>query len=286
MNHKNIFPIERMYKVLKVSSSSYYNWINNPISKKQQRDNFLLVKIKGAHIKSKETYGSPRITKELNMQGTDVSQKTVARIMKDNNIKSRIKRKYKVTTDSNHKYPISPNLLKRCFLTSNENQVWVSDITYIQTDKGWLYLTIILDLYDRKIIGWSMSERMYTEQTIIPAWNMAVRNRPIYSSLIFHSDRGIQYASKRFRNKLKAYHLVKQSMSRKGNCWDNAVAESFFKSLKVEAIYQYHFMNKNQAKLAVFEYIETWYNINRRHSHLNNLTIKEFEFINQLKSVA
>ncbi len=286
MNHRNIFPIERMCKVLKVSSSSYYNWIKNPISKRQQRDNFLLVKIKNAHTKSKETYGSPRITKELNMQGTDVSQKIVARIMKDNNIKSRIKRKYKITTDSNHKYPISPNLLKQCFLTSDTNQVWVSDITYIQTGNGWLYLTIILDLYDRKIIGWSMSERMYTEQTIIPAWNMAVKNRPIHSPLIFHSDRGIQYAAKRFRKKLKAYPLVKQSMSRKGNCWDNAVAESFFKSLKVEAIYQYHFKDKIQAKLAVFEYIETWYNINRRHSHLGNLTMKEFEFFNHLKSVA
>lgn len=237
-------------------------------------------------MKSKETYGSPRITKELNMKGTAVSQKTIARIMKNNNIKSRAKRKYKVTTDSNHKFPISPHLLKRRFLTSDTNQVWVSDITYIQTNNGWLYLTIILDLYDRKIIGWSMSERMYTDQTIIPAWNMAIKNRPIQSPLIFHSDRGIQYASNRFRKKLKAYPLVKQSMSRKGNCWDNAVAESFFKSLKVEAIYQYRFNTKKQAKLAVFEYIETWYNIYRRHSHLDNLTIKEFEFINQLKSVA
>ena len=286
MNHKNIFPIERMCKVLKVSSSSYYHWVKHPISKKQKRDNDLLIKIKAVHIKSKETYGSPRITKELNMEGTNVSQKTIARIMKENDIKSRAKRKYKVTTDSNHKYPISPNLLKRRFLTSDENQVWVSDITYIHTNNGWLYLTIILDLYDRKIIGWNMSDRMYTEQTIIPAWNMAVKNRPINSPLIFHSDRGIQYAANRFRKKIKAYPLVKQSMSRKGNCWDNAVAESFFKSLKVEAIYQYRFNTKNQAKIAVFEYIETWYNISRRHSHLENLTKKEFEFINQLKSVA
>ena len=286
MNYKSIFPIEKMYRVLKVSSSSYYNWIKKPVSKKQQRDEKLLIKIKTAYIKSKENYGSPRITKELNMAGTDVSQKTVARIMKENDIKSRTKRKYKITTDSNHKYPKSPNLLKQHFLTSNTNQVWVSDITYIQTGNRWLYLTVILDLFDRKIIGWNMSDRMYTNQTIIPAWNMAVKNRPISSSLIFHSDQGIQYASGRFRKKLKAYPFVKQSMSRKGICWDNAVAESFFKSLKVEAIYQYHFENKNQAKLAVFEYIETWYNKNRRHSHLNNLTIKDFEFINQLKSVA
>ncbi len=206
--------------------------------------------------------------------------------MKNNNIKSRVKRKYKITTDSSHKYPISPNLLKQCFLTSRTNQMWVLDITYVQTDNGWLYLTIILDLFGRKIIGWSMSETMYTEQTIIPAWDMAVKNRPIHLPLIFHSDRGIQYASSRFRKKLRTYSLVKQSMSRKGNCWDNAVAESFFKSLKVEAIYQYRFNIKNQAKITVFEYIETWYNTNIRHSHLGNLTMKEFEIFNQLKSVA
>jgi len=132
VNYKDIFPFERMCKVLKVSSSSYYHWVKNPISKKQKRDDFLLFKIKTTHIKSKETYGSPGITKELNMEGINVSQKTVARIMKNNNIKSRVKRKYKITTDSNHKYPISPNLLRQCFLTSRTNQVWVSDITYIQ----------------------------------------------------------------------------------------------------------------------------------------------------------
>ena len=162
-------------------------------------------------------------------------------------------------------------------MTSAINQVWVSDITYVKTNQGWLYLTVIIDLFNRKVIGWSMSDRMYAEQTIISAWNMAVKNNPINEQLIFHSDRGIQYACDRFKNKLKAFPLVKQSMSRKGNCWDNAVAESFFKSLKVEAIYHYRFNTKNQAKLAIFEYIEMWYNKNRRHSFLNNLTINEFE---------
>lgn len=286
MNHKFIFPIEKMCKVLKVSTSGYYRWIKRPISKRDLRNKDLLEKIKEVSQSSKQTYGSPRITKELNMNGVAVCQKTVAKIMRENNIRSRIKRKYKVTTDSNHNYPISPNLLKQNFFVSRKSQVWVSDITYIKTNKGWLYLTVILDLYDRKVIGWSMSERMYTNDTIIPAWNMACRNRPINLPLIFHSDRGIQYASDRFRNKLKAYPLVTQSMSRKGNCWDNAVAESFFKSLKVEAIYPYYFKNKQQAKLIVFKWIETWYNKNRRHSHLGGLTIKEFEKINQLKLVA
>ena len=220
------------------------------------------------------------------MKGISVSQKTVARLMRENSIRSRVKRRFRITTDSKHKHSISPNLLKQNFLVSRSVQVWGSDITYIRTNKGWLYLTIVLDLFDRKVIGWSMSERMYTNDTIIPGWNMACRNRKITLPLIFHSDRGKLYASDRFRNKLKAYPLVQQSMSRKGNCWDNAVAESFFKSLKVEAICPYYLKNRLDAKLAVFEYIETWYNKNRRHSHLGGLTINEFEKFNQLKHVA
>jgi len=275
-----------MCRVLKISTSGYYRWLKYPISKRETRNRKLLENIKEIYLMSKGTYGAPRITKELNMNGIAVCQKTVARLMRENNIRSRAKRRFKITTDSNHKYPISPNLLKQNFLVSRKSKVWVSDITYIRTNKGWLYLTIILDLYDRKVIGWSMSERMYTEDTIIPAWNMACRNREIFLPLVFHSDRGVQYASDRFRNKLKAYPLVLQSMSRKGNYWDNAVAESFFKSLKVEAIYPYYFKDRYEAKLAVFEYIETWYNRNRRHSHLSGLTIKEFEQFNQLKYVA
>lgn len=269
MNNQKEFSIEKMCKVLNVSTSGYYYWMKHPVSKREKRNKELLCKIKQVYDKSKRTYGSPRITKELNMTGIQVCRKTVARLMRHNNIRSKLKRKYKITTDSDHNYPASPNLLKQHFLVAGKAQVWVSDITYIKTDKGWLYLTIILDLYDRKVIGWAMSERMYTGQTIIPAWDMACKNRKMDSSLIFHSDRGIQYASNRFRNRLNAYPLVQQSMSRKGNCWDNAVAESFFKSLKSEAIYPYRFKNKNEAKLAVFEYIETWYNRNRRHSALN-----------------
>ena len=286
MNHKMMFPIEKMCDLLKISTSGYYNWIKQPISNRKKKNIKLLEDIKQIYLISRGTYGSPRITKELNMKGISVSQKTVARLMRENNIRSRVKRRFRITTNSKHKHSISPNLLKQNFLVSRSAQVWVSDITYIRTNKGWLYLTIVLDLFDRKVIGWTMSERMYTNDNIIPAWNMACRNRKITLPLIFHSDRGIQYASDRFRNKHKAYPLVQQSMSRKGNCWDNAVAESFFKSLKVEAICPYYLKNRLDAKLAVFEYIETWYNKNRRHSHLGGLTINEFEKFNQLKHVA
>lgn len=286
MKYCNRFPVEKMCKVLNVSTSGYYYWLNCPISKRKVRRTLLLEQINQAFYKSKRTYGSPRITKELNMKGIAVSQKTVAEIMKQNALRSVFKRKFKTTTDSNHNYPVSPNLLKQNFTVERYNQVWVSDITYIKTRQGWLYLTVILDLYDRKVIGWSMSGTMNANDTIIRAWNMAVKNRPILSPLIFHSDRGIQYACERFRNKLKSYPLVSQSMSRKGNCWDNAVAESFFKSLKVEAIYPYKFKNNEITKLSVFKYIETWYNKNRRHSALGNLTIKEFEKFNNYKNVA
>lgn len=275
-----------MCKILNVSTSGYYYWLSCPISKRKVRRTLLLEQINQEFYKSKRTYGSPRITKELNMRGIPVSQKTVAEIMKQNALRSVFKRKFKTTTDSNHNYPVSPNLLNQEFLVERYNQVWVSDITYIKTRQGWLYLTVILDLYDRKVIGWSMSNTMNANDTIICAWNMAVKNSPITLPLIFHSDRGIQYACERFRNKLKSYPLVRQSMSRKGNCWDNAVAESFFKSLKVEAIYPYKFKDDQITKLSVFKYIETWYNKNRRHSALGNLTIKEFEKFNNYKSVA
>jgi len=286
MMYTTIFPVEKMCRVLKVSSSGYYYWKKNPISKQKQRRDKLLSLIKSIYLKSKSTYGAPRITKELHIMGEPVSQKTVAKIMRENNIRSIVKRKFKVTTDSKHSYSISPNLLQQKFIVGKQARVWVSDITYINTRNGWIYLTVIIDLFDRKVIGWSMSETMSTNQTIIPAWKMAVRNKNIEFNLIFHSDRGVQYASKRFRKMLKAYPLVKQSMSRKRNCWDNAVAESFFKSMKVEAIYPLNLLNREDMKLSVFEYIESWYNQNRRHSHLGNLTIKEFEYFNQLKQVA
>ncbi len=198
--------------------------------------------------------------------------------MKANHWFAKRKRKFKATTDSKHNYPIAPNLLDRKFNVANPNSVWVSDITYIATKKGWMYLTIIIDLFHRKVVGWSMSEDLTTEHTIMKAWRMAILNNPIKEKLIFHSDRGVQYASRKFRNELiKHREFVKQSMSRKGNCWDNAVAESFFKSLKVELVYHKKYNNQSEAELSIFEWIETWYNSKRRHSTLNYKNITEIE---------
>ncbi len=195
--------------------------------------------IKTIFKESKQIYGSPRITIELERQGHNVSRPKVARLMKQLGLKSKVKKKYRVTTDSNHKFPIAPNLVKRDFTPDRINKVWVSDITYIRTKQGWLYLTVIIDLFDRQVIGWALSKTMHAKNTIIPAWRMAVNKRAVTQELIFHSDRGVQYACNKFTNILKSHSLVKQSMSRRANCWDNAVAESFFKTLKTELIYHY-----------------------------------------------
>ena len=182
------------------------------------------------------------------------------------------------------------NILSREFNVAAKNKVWVSDITYIRTQTGWLYLTIVIDLYNRKVIGWALSVGLKTKDTTIPALKMATINSPIKHDevVIFHSDRGIQYACEEFITELQKYKNIKRSMSRKGNCWDNAVAESFFKTIKSELIYHIKYTNKQEAALSIFEYIETWYNKNRRHSHLDNLTILEHEksTIKQLKKVA
>lgn len=181
-----------------------------------------------------------------------------------------------MTTDSRHNFSASDNLLARDFSAQRPAEVWVSDITYIRVARGWMYLTIILDLYDRKIVGWAMSESLKAEQTVIPAWNMAVKNRPITKKLIFHSDRGVQYACHEFRRVLKKNLRVKQSMSRKGDCWDNAVAEAFFKILKSEMVNHYSFPFVRIAQQKILEFIEGWYNRERQHAYLGYLSPYEF----------
>jgi transposase InsO family protein len=276
-DHRPRFSIEMMCKVFKVSRASYYKWLRSGPSERWKENEKLLVEIIDAFEDSDETYGSPRITKELRVNGWTVSVNRVARIMKGAELRARKPKRFKVTTDSKHNYPVAPNLLGQVFYASRPGEVWVSDITYVRTKNGWLYLTIIIDLYDRKVIGWSMSKGLSAEETVIPAWRMAVRNRPITQRLIFHSDRGIQYACNAFTKIMKANSMVVQSMSRKGNCWDNAVAESFFKTIKVEWIYRHSFTNQEQAQLSIFEWIESWYNRRRRHSALDYQTIEEFE---------
>lgn len=248
----------------------------------------ILGKIKQIHKQSRCTYGSPRVTAELNHRGVKVSKPRVARLMKQAGIKSIRQKKYRVTTDSNHNYRINANLLDRKFNPQGIAKAWVSDITYIKTAEGWLYLTVIIDLADRKVVGWALSQTMKAKDTIIPAWTMARTNRSITGSLIFHSDRGVQYACDEFRLELKKSPSVRQSMSRKGNCWDNAVAESFFKTLKTELVYHHRFRTRKQATLLIFEFIEVWYNRKRIHSALGYLSPEQKEqvLINQLSNAA
>ena len=266
-----------MCKVLQVSSSSYYYWLKHPVSLTELKSQELLVHINRVYQKSKCCYGSPRITIDLRASGIWVSRPRVARAMKRANLKSIVRRKYRVqTTDSRHPYALSENYLQRDFQADRLAQKWVSDLTYIKTGEGWLYLTTVMDLADRKVIGWALSETMKAGETTVVAFKMAVLNRPVVQPLLFHSDRGVQYACHEFTTQL-AMLPVQQSMSRKGNCWDNAVAESFFKTLKTEMVYHRDFKTKAVAKLAIFQYIEVWYNRQRRHSALGYLTPCQYE---------
>ena len=276
-DHSSVFAIEKMCSALKVSRSGYYSWLKNKRSKREVENQEILDQICQIHHESRKTYGSPRITVELRSRDIFVSRPRVARLMKKANIRSKTVKKFKVTTDSKHQYRIMDNKLNRAFKVDRIGKVWVSDITYIPTAQGWLYLTIIMDLADRRVIGWSISDSLKTSDTVIPAWKMACINRPISEKLIFHSDRGVQYSCNEFTLLLDADKNVDRSMSRKGNCWDNAVAESFFKTIKTEMVYDHQFLTKRQAKLEIFDYIEIWYNRKRRHSALGYLSPELFE---------
>jgi transposase InsO family protein len=228
------------------------------------------------YVGSKGRYGSPKITEDLKDKGWQVSRPRVARIMRSEGLKSIICKKFRgLTTDSKHNLPVAENLLNRNFEADGPGQKWVSDITYIPTRQGWMYLTIVMDLYDRKIIGWALSSTMTTQCTVMAAWRMAILNRPINQTLIFHSDRGVQYASYIF-TKLLSKRGVIQSMSRKANCWDNAVAENFFKTLKSELVKHSNFQSILQAKTALFEFIEIWYNRKRKHEYLGYKTPEQY----------
>ena len=275
-----------MCKVFEVSKSGYYAWRNRRESVRALENKVITVEIRAIFDKSRATYGSPRITRDLNEAGRSVSRPRVARLMRKAHLRSRMTRKFVNTTDSDHGHKIAPNLLDRNFKPGRILRAWVSDITYIHTAEGWLYLTVIIDLGDRKVIGWSLSRSMHAAVTVVAAYKMALINRGICKDLIFHSDRGVQYASEEFRELLGKGNMVVQSMSRKGNCWDNAVAESFFKSLKSEWLDGKVFKTRRQAELEVFHYIEIWYNRSRLHSTLGYKSPEEYLAIQAKKGVA
>ncbi|REK60232.1 MAG: IS3 family transposase [Geobacillus sp.] len=269
----------KMCEVLGISRSGYYAWTKRPESQQKERQEALKKQIKKIHIESRETYGSPKITKILQKQGVEVSPKTVARIMKDGDIRSKTKKKYKATTNSKHHWPVYPNLLNQQFEVNEPNQVWVADITYIWTKEGWLYLASIMDLFSRKIVGWYLSERM-TKELVIQAFHRAIHQRNPQPGLIHHSDQGSQYASNEYQAMLRQYG-IQTSMSRKGNCYDNACAESFHSILKKELIFHETFTTREEAKQRIFEYLECFYNAQRIHSANGYMSPMEYEKMHQ-----
>ena len=273
--HCSTHGVQKMCRVIEASRSGYYRWKIQPQSKRQKENEKILVEIKEAHKNSRKTYGSPRIAEELRSNGTTCSKKRVARLMKIHGIVGKAKKKFKATTNSNHTLPVAENLLNQNFAAEKPNTVWVSDITYIPTREGWLYLAVILDLYSRQVVGWAMSDRL-TSGFVVRALYQAIGRRHPASGCILHSDRGVQYASTDFRDVLSAYGFI-QSMSRKGNCYDNAVAESFFHTLKTEHVYDYQYETRAEARQSIFEYIEMFYNRQRRHSALGYRSPVSFE---------
>lgn len=267
--------MKKMCKVLKISKSGYYEWRKHKPSKRQQENKLLLGHVEEVYRQSRGTYGSPRVKVELNEQGIGCGKNRVARIMKENGIQAKTKKKYKATTDSRHSYPVVENLLKDTAKVNSPNSVWVSDITYISTDEGWLYLAVIMDVFCRKIIGWSMKARL-TQDLVIDAFKQAVIKRVVISGIIHHSDQGSQYAGTEYQ-KILNEHGIMPSMSRKGNCYDNAHVESFFHTLKTELIYGQRYRTRQEAMLSIFEYIEVFYNRKRRHSALGYKSPVEFE---------
>jgi transposase InsO family protein len=269
-----------MCKVIKVNRASYYHWIKAGCIIKKV-DTELNNLIKSIFLQGRSLYGTrPIRDKLIELHGVIVSRKRISTIMKDLNLKTKMKKRYKNTTDSNHNLPVAPNILNRDFYASNPNEKWVGDITYIHTGEGWLYLATVIDLYSRKVVGWSMDDTMKVS-LVNNALDMAITHRNPPKGLLWHTDRGSQYASYSHRDLLHK-HGITQSMSRKGNCWDNAVAESFFKTLKSNLVYQTYFYTKKQAKAKIFEYIEFFYNRTRSHSYLGNLSPVKFEEINNV----
>lgn len=266
-------------QTLEVSRSGYYAWLRRPESERVMENIVLLARIRAEFEKSKQTYGSPRITATLQYEGVMVNEKRVARIMRENEIASESVKKFKIsTTDSNHNLPIA----ERLFETENveniiaPNQVWASDITYIPTEEGWLFLAVFLDIFTRKVVGFSSDDNMQSG-LIIDALEMAMGRQNISEGeVVAHSDRGSQYASQEYRTRLQRVGII-ASMSRKANCYDNAHCESFFHSLKKELVYRTKFKTRKEAKQAIFEWIETWYNRKRLHSSLDYMTPEQYE---------
>jgi transposase InsO family protein len=267
-----------MCRLLGVSASGFYAWLKRGPSERSKRDRSLLVEIDRCHQGSRRIYGSPRVFRSLKELGVRVGEKRVARLMRETGLRARTSRRFRVTTNSEHAHPVAPNVLDRRFSPSFAgvpNRIWASDITYIPTREGWLYLSVVLDLASRRVVGWSMQETAGSSLAI-DAIKMALSYRRPKSGMLHHSDRGIQYAATDFRRLLKS-RRIECSMSRRGDCWDNAVTESFFATLKKELVRDSDWKTREEARAALFEWIEVWYNRERRHSSIGYLSPAEYE---------
>lgn len=274
--HESEFPVQIACQVLGVSRSGYYAWSGRKPSPRETANVTLLTAIEETFRESRETYGSPRIFEALKAKGVACSENRVARLMRRKGLVSVRRRKFRpCTTDADHAHPIAENLLEQDFTASAPNQRWVGDITYIETGQGWLYMAVIIDLFSRRVVGWATSSTLSAELAC-RAFDMAIFRRGKPKDLVYHSDRGVQYASDAFRSRLNCYGVT-PSMSRRGNCYDNAVAESFFDTLKVEFVYRYKFASRQGARMLLADFVEEFYNVNRIHSSLGYFSPAEFE---------
>jgi putative transposase len=273
--HRSFYPVRVMCRVLGVSSSGFYAWLCRPKSRRSHANRTLLEDIRVAHQRGRGTYGSPRVHRELLAQDVPCSLNRVARLMRAAGIRGRRRPKFRITTNSRHDFPVAVNLLDRQFTTARVNTVWTADITYLWTTEGWLYLAVVMDLCSRRIVGWSMSNSI-NARLVASALQMAVSKHVPLAGLVHHSDRGSQYASHLYQKLLTLYGMV-PSMSRKGDCWDNAPTESFFSSLKAELVYDAVFCTRRATRNAVFDYIEVFYNRIRLHSSIGYVSPADFE---------
>jgi putative transposase len=282
--YREKYPIAWMCRHLRVSTSGYYAWQRRPECDRQRRDEQLTLLVRSVHAESRQTYGSPRVYQELKRRGQRVGRKRVARLMRQESLQGLRKRRFVRTTDSKHKMPVAGNIVARDFSPEVINKTWAGDITYLRSDEGWLYLATVIDLYSRRIVGWCIDDNMRSG-LVIRALDMAVGQRCPSAGLVFHSDRGSQYASEDFQAILKKHGIV-CSMSRKAECWDNAVAESFFGRLKDELLYRHGWTTKRGLRDAVAEYITCFYNSSRSHSTLGYMSPMEYEAAHQSNALA
>ena len=274
-DHRETFKVGRMCALFKVSPSGFYAWLTRPESRRSRENRSLEDRVRVLHAASHGIYGAPKIHRDLIDQGVRCGKNRVARIMRAAGIRSRTRKRFKATTNSRHNLPVAPNRLNQAFTADTPDRTWVGDITYIHTREGWLYLAVLIDLFNRKVVGWSASSRL-TRQLAIDALQMALDHRRPAPGLMHHSDQGSQYASGDYQ-KLLSKHKMTCSMSRKGNCWDNAVAESFFHLLKTEWVNHHRYVSRSEAISSLFYYIEIFYNRKRRHSVLDYTTPQEYE---------